>query len=50
MASLTEVGSPFTKSDQENMFMVSSEMEEDKKNKRLYVEIRHAKNSSLSLP
>ena len=25
-------------------------MGEDRKNKRLYVEIRHAKNSSLSLP
>ena len=50
LATLTEVACPFTKPEQVAMFKESSEMEEDRKNKRLYVEIRHAKNSSLSLP
>ena len=50
LATLTEVGGPFTKPEQVNMFMESSELEEVAKNKRLYIEIRHAKNSSLSLP
>lgn len=47
---LTETGGPFTKSDQVRNYVEKSKEDDKKKNLRLYMEVRHAKNSSLSYP
>lgn len=47
---LTEVGGPITTPEQVTQFMDRSDVDEKTKNTRLYLEVRFAKNSSLSLP
>lgn len=50
LAYLTELGGPFTRPEQVEEFLKNPDLEDITKNKRLYVEVRHAKNSSLSFP
>ena len=50
LATLTEQGGHFTKPEQVQDFLDSHNEEDFNKNKSLYKEIRHAKNSSLSFP
>ena len=50
LATLTEQGGPFTRPEQVQDFLNSPNEEDINKNNRLYTEIRHAKNSSLSFP
>ena len=50
LATLTALGGPFTTPEQVKCYMEDTNVEEGDKNKRLYVEVRHAKNSSLSFP
>ena len=47
---LTEVGGPITTPEQVTQFMDRSDVDEKTKNTRLYLEVRFAKNLSLSLP
>ena len=50
LAALTLLGGPFTNPEQVQNYLDDPQTEASSKNKRLYLEIRHAKNSSLSLP
>ena len=50
LAALTLLGGPFTNPEQVQSYLDDPQHEASSKNKRLYLEIRHAKNSSLSLP
>ena len=50
LAKLTEQGGPFTKEEQVDDFLKRTDLEDAVKNKRLYIEVRFAKNSSLSYP
>ena len=50
LAKLTEQGGPFTKQEQVDAFVARDDLEDAVKNKRLYLEVRFAKNSSLSYP
>ena len=47
---LTEANGPFTKSAQVKNYLEKSRDDEKTKNKRLYMEVRHAKSSSLAYP
>ena len=47
---LTEHSGPFTKPEQVNEYFKDNTVSENVKNKRLYLEVRYAKNSSLSFP
>ena len=47
---LTTMGGPFTSPEMVEIFMAKDDMEEKEKGKRLYLEVRHAKNSSISFP
>ena len=50
LAKLTEQGGPFTKQEQVDDFLKRTDLDDTAKNKRLYMEVRFAKNSSLSYP
>lgn len=50
LAKLTEQGGPFTNPESVTKYLGDEEVTDDVKNKRLYIEVRHAKNSSLSFP
>ena len=45
---LIMVGGPFTSPEKMEDFMARMDMDENKKGQRLYMEVRHAKNSSVS--
>ena len=47
---LKELGGPFTSADRVEDFMAREDLDDIKKGKRLYLEVRHAKNSSISFP
>ena len=47
---LVKQGGPFTSPNMVNEFMARTDISDVDKNKRLYIEVRHAKNSSLSFP
>ena len=47
---LTEVGGPFTSPESVEAYMINQEVGEVEKGKRLYLEVRHARNSSVSFP
>ena len=47
---LKEQGGPFTNSEEVELYVNDSEISEDIKNKRLYLEIRYARDISLSIP
>ena len=47
---LKELGGPFTCADKVEDFMAREDLDDIKKGKRLYLEVRHAKNSSISFP
>ena len=49
LQNLIECGGPFTKPEQVEAYMKENINEKDR-NKRLYIEVRHAKNSSTSFP
>ena len=44
---LTKMMGPFTSPDAEAAYMEREDVKEDEKSKRLYLEVRHAKNSSV---
>ena len=50
LATLTGMGGPFTKSDQVQRFLEDPSLDDSLKNKRMYLEVRYAKLSSLSFP
>ena len=50
LAELVKLGGPFTKSDDVTTYMENSGVSDDNKNKRLYLEVRYAKNTSISFP
>ena len=50
LSELTKLGGPFTKCEDVREFVKDEAISEKNKNKRLYIEIRHAKKSSLSFP
>ena len=50
LALLVKEGGPFTSPDMVQEFMARPGISEKERNKRLYIEVRHAKNSSLSFP
>ena len=47
---LTKMDGPFTRPDAVATYMARKDIKEDEKGKRLYLEVRHAKNSSVSFP
>ena len=47
---LTALGGPFTRSEDVLEYLGREDLSEGEKNGRLYVEVRHAKSSSLSFP
>ena len=47
---LIMVGGPFTSPEKVEDFMARTDMDDNKKGQRLYMEVRHAKNSSVSFP
>ena len=47
---LTLMGGPFTKPELVEEYMIRDDVKEEEKGKRLYPEIRHAKNSTVSFP
>ena len=50
LALLVKEGGPFTSPDMVQEYMARPGISEKDRNKRLYIEVRHAKNSSLSFP
>ena len=50
LGELTALGGPFTKCEDVREFVKDEGISEKNKNKRLYIEILHAKKSSLSFP
>ena len=50
LAKLRELDGPFTTPEAVDKFFASKDVSEEDKNKRMYIEVRHAKNSSLSFP
>ena len=50
LASLREQGGPFTSPEGVKEYITNKEESDEIKNKRMYIEVRHAKNSSLSFP
>ena len=47
---LTMMGGPFTKPENVEAYMARDDLDDKEKGKRLYIEVRHAKNSSISFP
>ena len=47
---LAELGGPFTSAEKVENFMAREDLDDKEKGKRLYLEVRHAKNSSVSFP
>ena len=50
MSVLTQQGGPFTKPEQVREYFENTEVSDTVKNKRLYLEVRFAKNTSLTFP
>ena len=50
LGKLTELGGPFTSPQSVSEYLENRGIPEREKNQRLYLEVRHAKNSSLSFP
>ena len=47
---LIKLGGPFTSPDNVETYMARDDLDEKEKGKRLFLEVRHAKNSSVSFP
>lgn len=47
---LIELKGPFTSAEEVQVYMAREDVSEVEKGKRLYLEVRHAKNSSISFP
>ena len=50
LAKLQELDGPFTSPEAVDKYISRKGVSEEDKNKRMYIEVRHAKNSSLSFP
>jgi hypothetical protein len=46
----TMMGGPFTSPDKVEAYMARDDLDDKEKGKRLYIEVSHAENSSLSFP
>ena len=50
LTKLKDQGGPFTSPEEVKEYIENKEESDETKNKRMYIEVRHAKNSSLSFP
>lgn len=50
LQSLKSLGGPFTSSKEVNTYIENADIPDDAKNKRLYIEVRYARDTALSVP